>query len=107
MGFKEIGAWLKTNGYAHSIIVGQEEFDRLAFYADSEFISLPKGTYEEIIRFARERKANLLVVDKVAIDRLTSHFFDRISPQDLEPIKFTGIKTSKNTMLVFRVINLK
>lgn len=106
-GFKEIGTWLKNNGYAHSIMVGQEDFDRLAFYADSEFIPLPKGTYEEIMKFARERKANLLVVDKMAIDRLTSHFFDRISPQDLEPIKFTGIKASKNAMMVFRVIDQK
>lgn len=107
MGFKEIGTWLKNNGYAHSIIVGQEDFDRLAFYADSEFIQLPKGKYEEIIKFARERKANLLIIDKMAIDRLGSHFFDRISPQDLEPIKLTGIRASQNGMMVFRVIDQK
>lgn len=102
---KEVGSWLKNNGYANSIVLGQAELFRLAFYADSEFIPTPKGTYEDIIRFARERRVNLLVIDKGAMDSLSPHFFDKVSSKDLQPIDITGIKTFKYPILVFRIID--
>ena len=104
---KEVGIWLRNHGYAHSIMVGQEELDRLAFYADSEFIPLPKGSYEEIMKFAREKKASLLVLDKKAADRLPLNFFDRISPKDLQPVDITGIKTLKYATIILSVVNQK
>ena len=53
---KEIGVWLRDHGYAHSIIVGQCEFTRLAFYADGEFFELPKGSYQEMMKFSKEKR---------------------------------------------------
>lgn len=102
---KETGLWLKNNGYANSIILGRAELMRLAFYADSEFIPIPKGSYEDIIRFARERKASLLVVDKEVMDRLSPNFLDKISSKDMIPIHMAGIKTSKDPIVVFWVFD--
>jgi hypothetical protein len=102
---KEIGLWLKNNGYANSIILGRAELMRLGFYADSEFIPIPKGSYEEIIRFARERKASLLVVDKEVMDRLSPNFLDKVSSKDMIPIHMAGIKTSKDPIVVFWVLD--
>ena len=102
---KEIGLWLKNNGYANSIILGRAELMRLAFYADSEFIPIPKGSYEDIIRFARERKASLLVADKEVMDRLPPNFLDKVSSKDMIPIPMAGIKTSKDPIVVFWVFD--
>jgi 4-amino-4-deoxy-L-arabinose transferase-like glycosyltransferase len=104
LDLKEIGSWLKNNGYANSMILGRAELMRLAFYADSEFIPIPKGSYENIIKFARERKARLLVIDKEVMDRLSPNFLDKVTTRDLQPIDITGIKTYKYTILVFRII---
>ena len=102
---KEIGLWLKNNGYSNSIILGQDKLARLAFYAESEFIPLPKGTYEDIIRFAKERKASLLVIHKEVMDRLSPNFLGKVTSKDLLPIDITGIKASKYPILVFRIID--
>ena len=104
---KEIGLWLKHNGQAHSIIMGQLDFSRLAFYADGDFIQLPRGSYEDIVRFAREKEANLLVINGKTIDRFSPNFLGLVSPGDLQRIYIPGIKTPKYVTLVFRVRELK
>ncbi|MFX0195648.1 MAG: ArnT family glycosyltransferase [Candidatus Hodarchaeota archaeon] len=104
---KEIGLWLKQNGHAHSIIIGQLDFSRLAFYADGEFIQLPRGYYEDVMRFAREKKANLLVINEKTIDRFSPNFLNLVSPKDLQQIYIPGIKTPKYATMVFWVKELK
>jgi hypothetical protein len=100
---KEAGLWLRDNGYAHSIILGQHEFARLAFYADGNYIPLPKGSYEYIIRFAREEEVNLLVISKNTIDNLSPHFLDIVSPKDLHQINMPEVKTDNYAIMVFQV----
>lgn len=100
---KEIGLWLKDHGYAHSIIMGQVEFFRLAFYADGEFIELSKGNYQDIIRFAKEKNANLLVINKRTIDHFSPGFLEKIPPRDLQRINIPGIKTPKYATTVFLI----
>lgn len=103
---KEIGLWLKNNGHAHSIIIGQHEFSRLAFYADGKFIQLPKGSYEDILQFATEKKASLLVINEKTIDHHSSNFSNSVSSRDLQRINIPGIKTPRYSTLVFRVKEL-
>jgi hypothetical protein len=98
---KEIGVWLQEHGYAHSIIVGQYEFLRLAFYADGEFFELSKGSYQEMIKFAKEKEGDLLVVNAETIDHLSPGFLDKISPRDLQRIDISGIQTPKYATMVF------
>jgi len=100
---KEIGLWLKHNSYAHSIIVGQNEFNRLAFYAEGEFAELSKGNYQNIIRFTREKKARLLVINQKTIGQLSPVFLEEISPRDLQRIDIPGIKTPKYATTVFLI----
>jgi len=100
---KEIGLWLKNNGYAHSIIVGQNEFNRLAFYAEGEFIDLSKGNYQDIIRFAWEKKARLLVINQKTIDQISPLFLEKIALRDLQRIYIPGIKTPKYATTVFLI----
>jgi 4-amino-4-deoxy-L-arabinose transferase-like glycosyltransferase len=100
---KEIGLWLRDHGYAHSVIVGQYEFARLAFYADGEFIELSKGSYQDTIRFAREKEGDLLVINQKTIDHLSPGFLEKVSPRDLQRIDIRGIKTPKYTTTVFLV----
>jgi 4-amino-4-deoxy-L-arabinose transferase-like glycosyltransferase len=102
---KETGLWLKNNGYANSIILGQAELMRLAFYADSEFIPIPKGSYEDIIKFARKEKASLLVIDKAMMDRLSPSFLGKVTSEDLLPINVGGAKTPKHPIIVFRILD--
>jgi len=104
---REIGLWLKDDGYAHSIIMGQREFARLAFYANGFFVPLPKGDYLDIVRFAREKGASLLVISKKTIDDVSPHFLDRVSPWDLQPVNIPGIKSPQYAAVVFRVKGLK
>ena len=100
---KEIGVWLREHGYAHSIIVGQGEFFRLAFYADGELIKLSKGNYQDIISFAKEKNANLLVINKKTIDHLSPGFLEKVSSLDLQRINIPGIKTPKYATTVFLI----
>ena len=100
---KEIGLWLKGHGYAHSTIMAQREFVRLAFYADGEFIDIAEGSYEDIMIFAREINANLLVVNRNTINRLSPHFFDMISPRDLQRITIPSIPTPHYATTVFLI----
>jgi len=104
---KEIGLWLKDNGYAHSTIMAQQEFARLVFYADGVFIPLREGTYQDITGFAREKGADLLVINEKTIDYLSSNFLSLVSSMDLERINIPGIKTPKYATVVFRVKELK
>jgi hypothetical protein len=100
---KEIGLWLKDHGYAHSVIIGQHEFTRLAFYAEGEFVILPRWRYREIIQFARKKGASLLVVNKNTIDGYCPHVIEKVSARDLEKIDIPGIKTSYYATTVFRL----
>jgi hypothetical protein len=102
---KNIGLWLRDHGYAYSAIMGQGEgdFGRLAFYADSEFIELPKGDYQDIMRFAREKKANILVINQNSIDQFSPGFLGKISSRDLQRIDIPGIKTPKYATTVFLI----
>jgi 4-amino-4-deoxy-L-arabinose transferase-like glycosyltransferase len=100
---KNIGLWLRDHGYAHSAIMGEGDFGRLAFYADSEFIELPKGSYQDIIRFAREKKADLLVIDQETIDQFSPLFLEKITPKDLQRINIPDIKTPKYATAVFLI----
>ena len=100
---KEIGVWLREHGYAHSIIVGQYNFIRLAFYADGDFFGLPEGSYQEIMKFAKEKEADLLVLNEKTIDHLSPGFLQKISPRDLRRIDIPGIQTPKYATMVFLI----
>jgi hypothetical protein len=68
---KAIGHWLKKNTPDHAIIMSNSPIE--TFYAEREFIPLPQGiptagnpgiSYEEIIRYARQRVVRFILVNQ-------------------------------------------
>ena len=104
---KEIGLWLKNNGHDHSIIAGQKEFSRLAFYAGSDFIILSDASYQDIVKYSRSKKADLLVINEKTIEHLSPNFFNSIPTKGLQQIHIPFIKTPKYATRVFQIKDLK
>jgi 4-amino-4-deoxy-L-arabinose transferase-like glycosyltransferase len=100
---KEIGCWLKDHGYAHSIIMAPREFIRLTFYADGEFIDIAEGSYEDIMIFADEMNADLLVINRNTIDNISPDFLEKISPRELRRIVIPDIPTPRYATAVFLI----
>jgi hypothetical protein len=63
---KEIGLWLRGNGYEGSVIMGPNKFLRLAFYANGTFLAMP-DSWEKVIRSIRESEVRIVVVDSCTI----------------------------------------
>jgi hypothetical protein len=58
-----------------------------------------------MIRFTKDRKAKLLVIDKAVMDRCSLNFLDKISSGDLRPINATGTRASGEAIMMFLVID--
>lgn len=65
---KEIGLWLKQNGYQGSVIMGQKKFLRLAYYADGSFIEMP-ASWEKAMESIRKKVARIVIVDSCTIEQ--------------------------------------
>jgi 4-amino-4-deoxy-L-arabinose transferase-like glycosyltransferase len=71
---KEIGFWLKENGYQGSVVMGPEKFLRLAFYLDGRFVEMP-SSWEKAIDSIRKNGVGILVVDSCTIEEDCPGFF--------------------------------
>lgn len=98
---KEIGIWLKGHGLGDTVILGQKEFDRLAFYAGCDFVLLGKGRYKDILRIAKSRGARILVINARSIERFFPDFWEKLSPEDMKRVEIPDIKTPKYATTVF------
>jgi hypothetical protein len=58
---KEVGLWIKQNR-PDSILMARKP--RTAFYGEARYVSLPFASLNEIVRFARLRGAQILVLDE-------------------------------------------
>ncbi len=86
---KKVGLWLKANTPKDSIIMSNSPIE--AFYGEREFVLLPAGlymdgipgkSYDEIIRYAKERRVAYILVNKNT--RQFNPDFERsIRPMDL------------------------
>jgi hypothetical protein len=71
---KEIGSWLKENGYQGSVVMGPKKFLRLAFYADGRFVEMPDSR-EKALESLRENGVRIVVIDSCSIDQDCPGFF--------------------------------
>jgi len=62
LAFKEVGLWLKQEGYKGSVMMAPEGFVRLVFYADGTFVKMP-ASWEEAIRRIHQDKARIVIID--------------------------------------------
>ncbi|HUW23120.1 MAG TPA: glycosyltransferase family 39 protein [bacterium] len=59
---KEAGIWLKNNAEKFSVIMSRKPY--AAFYSGNLIASIPEGSYKEVTIYAKERKADYLVIDE-------------------------------------------
>jgi hypothetical protein len=107
---KRIGLWLNQNTPSDAIIMSNSPQE--AFYANREFVLLPPGTlvrgkpgrsYEEIIRFAREKGIQYILVDRYTSE-INPDFIKSIQDSDLK--ECYQYKAKDGTMtVVFKIIH--
>lgn len=107
MGLKTTGLELKEKGYGESVMLVQPGLQRLAFYADAEFVVIPEGTTMiDIIKIMKNNNAMILVVDIRTIDRISPIFKRDIDLNKFEEIKITG-NTNKFSKYSLSILKLK
>jgi len=82
---KEIGVWLKENGYQGSLIMGPKKFLRVAFYADGTFLEMP-NSLEKVLDFMHRNDVRIIVVDACAVEQDYPDFHARYSQAGLFPL---------------------
>ena len=71
--YKEVGLWLKRNGYQGSVIMGPSKFLRLVFYADGKFVEMP-DSWVKAVDIMQQNGVKIVVVDACTIDQDCSGF---------------------------------
>src|SRR4030042_2817243 len=66
--FKEIGVWLKENGYQGSVMMGPKKLLRLIFYAEGKFIEMP-NSWEKAVNNINKNKVRIVVIDPCTIEQ--------------------------------------
>jgi 4-amino-4-deoxy-L-arabinose transferase-like glycosyltransferase len=107
---KAIGHWLKKNTPDQAIIMSNSPIE--TFYAEREFILLPQGiqaagkpgtSYEEIIRYARQRAVRFILVDQDT-PGVNPDFIPSIKGSDLKEFYRYQVGEKKFT-IVYEVIS--
>jgi hypothetical protein len=89
---KKVGLWLKQNTPPDAIIMSNSPQE--TFYADREFIMLPKGSsptgepgksYDEMIRYAKSKGVRYILINKNTQER-NPGFIDAIQSKDLKEV---------------------
>ena len=103
---KKIGLWLKQNTPPDTIIMSNSPQE--AFYADRDFILLPKGistrgyrgkSYHEIIQYAKTKRVRYILVDKNTHE-MNPDFIDSIQSTDLKEI----FENADQGLIIYEVI---
>jgi len=90
---KKVGLWLKQNTPPDAIIMSNSPQE--TFYADREFIMLPKGSsptgepgksYDEMIRYAKSKGVRYILINKNTQER-NPGFIDAIQSKDMSQSK--------------------
>jgi len=77
------------------------KFPQEPFYAELPWVGMPQGSYEEILRVARDRKVQYLVVDE-KIEKDSPGFLEKLKKEDLVPIR--DFKTVDKRVTIFEII---
>ena len=74
---KSVGIWLKTQTDEPPVIMAYN-LPRVAFYAEGKYVPYRRGSYDALLKLARERRVEYLVVDRKAVGRQIPGFFDHV-----------------------------
>ena len=96
---REAGMWMKEHLPMGARVMCQ--FPQEPFYAELPWVGMPQGSYEEILRVARDRKVQYLVVDE-KIEKDSPGFLEKLKKEDLVPIR--DFKTGDKRVTIFEII---
>ncbi|OGW47590.1 MAG: hypothetical protein A2Y66_03350 [Nitrospirae bacterium RBG_13_41_22] len=102
ISFKEMGLWLKENGYQGSVIMGSKEFLRLVFYADGKFLEMP-DSWEKVMGSIHQNGVRLVAVDSCSIEEECPGFNVNLSQAGLFPLKVSKGKGGKCSIQIYGV----
>lgn len=97
---REVGWWMKEN-----LDQGAKMMSRMpqeAFYAELPWVRMPQAGYEEILREAREKGIQYLVIDE-EIETYSPHFLEKSKEGEL--IRLFDLKKKDRHMMVFQIVN--
>lgn len=96
---REAGRWMKEHLPMGARVMCK--FPQEPFYAELPWVGMPQGSYEEILRVARDRKVQYLVVDE-KIEKDSPGFLEKLKKEDLVPIR--DFKTVDKRVTIFEII---
>jgi hypothetical protein len=83
---KEVGVWLKENGYQGSVIMGPQKFLRVVFYAEGKFVEIP-DSWGKGLDIIRENGVKVVVIDPCTIEQECPDFLKNLVGSKLFPIQ--------------------
>lgn len=109
MDLKVAGMELKERGYGRSVMFVQSGLQRLAFYADSEFVAMPNTIDpRDITGIMKTNRASILVVDINTISMVAPGFQKSFDVQQYEQIELKKrAKKPSYHLVVYRLKELQ
>ena len=100
--YKEVGLWLKKNGYQGSVIMGSKEFVRLVFYADGKFLEMP-DSWVQGIDIIQKKGVKIIIIDLCTIEQECPGFLENWSQAGLFLLQGPKAKGEKCALQIYGV----
>ena len=97
---KEVGIWLKQNGYQGSVIMGPIQLHRLAFYADAKFMEMP-DSWEKAIEGIHKNAVRVVAIDSCTIQEDCPGFLKNLSKAGFSQVKAFKTKGQNCTIEIY------
>lgn len=103
---KEAGIYLRNNGYGKDILAVEPRINRLAFYTDAEFVTIPENVKApELGEFFRLSRATLLVVDQNTMGSQLSNYIQTTGKQSLRAVHIDEFRNYHHYSInVYRIL---
>lgn len=95
---REAGLWLKEHLPRGSKLMSR--MPQETFYGELEWVRMPSGSYEEILKEARSQGTHYVLIDK-EIGKKSTDFLEKMSPMDLDLLK--ELKRGDQSIKVFQL----
>ena len=82
---KEIGLWLKQNGYQKSVIMAPDKFARIVFYADGKILEM-SDSWKKVIEAIHRNGVKIVIIDPSTIKEDCPDFLANLPGGKLFPL---------------------
>jgi 4-amino-4-deoxy-L-arabinose transferase-like glycosyltransferase len=102
INLKEIGLWLKQNGYQGSLIMAPAKFARLVFYADGKILEIP-NSWEKVMEHIREKSVKVIVIDPSTIQQDCPGFLANWPRTGIVLLEVPAVKKKGSSIQIYKV----